>query len=168
MSLDVRRLGDIVINWNAIGAIAELLGAMGVIATLTYLAIQIKGNTRALSAQTRHSISDYAREVSAFRAQHADRWASIMASENLTPGDQEFLFWVHMQMLLFGETYHYQHQQGFMPESHWRGFVRFLTEYTQTRVFDEFWEEAGPAFSEDYATWLNTELLAPRRMQGDA
>jgi len=147
------------VNWEALGAFAELLGAIGVIATLGYLAIQIRGNTRALGAQTRHSISDFAREVSTFRAQHADRWAKVMESESLTPGDKEVLFWVHMQMLLFGETYHYQHELGFMPESHWRGFVRFLTEYTQTRGFDEFWAESGPAFSENYAAWVNAELL---------
>jgi hypothetical protein len=109
-------------NWEAIGSIGEIVGAIAVVATLGYLATQIRSNTRALSAQTRHSISDFAREISSFRAQHADRWAEVMASETLTPGDQEFLFWMHMQMLVFGETYHYQHQLGFMPESHWRGF----------------------------------------------
>jgi hypothetical protein len=147
-------------SWDAIGALAELLGALGVIATLGYLAVQIRGNTRALGAQTRHSMSDFAREVSEFRAQHADRWAKIMASDDLTPGDQEFLFWVHMQMLLFGETYHYQHQLGFMPESHWRGFARFLTEYTQTKGFEEFWAEVSTSFSEDFAAWVDKELLS--------
>jgi hypothetical protein len=29
-------------NWEAVGAIAELLGAIGVIASLVYLAIQIR------------------------------------------------------------------------------------------------------------------------------
>jgi hypothetical protein len=46
-------------NWDAIGAIAELLGAVGVIASLVYLATQIRQsreqmgeNTRALRAGT--------------------------------------------------------------------------------------------------------------------
>ncbi len=34
-------------NWDAIGAIAELLGAIGVIASLVYLARQMSQNTRA-------------------------------------------------------------------------------------------------------------------------
>ena len=137
-----------------------MLGAIGVIATLAYLAIQIRGNTRALGAQTRHSVSDFAREISVFRAQHADRWSKVMTTDDLTPADQEFLFWMHMQMLVFGETYHYQHQLGFMPESHWRGFVRFLAGYVQTKGFDEFWDETAPAFSEDFSAWVNAELLA--------
>ncbi len=37
-------------NWEAIGAIGELLGAVGVIATLGYLAFQIRQNTRQMQA----------------------------------------------------------------------------------------------------------------------
>jgi hypothetical protein len=33
-------------NWEAIGAVAEVMGAFGVIATLIYLAIQIRQNSR--------------------------------------------------------------------------------------------------------------------------
>ena len=33
-------------NWEAIGAVGEILGAIGVIATLGYLAAQIRQNTR--------------------------------------------------------------------------------------------------------------------------
>ena len=33
-------------NWNAIGAVAELVGASGVIASLLYLAVQIRQSTK--------------------------------------------------------------------------------------------------------------------------
>ncbi len=39
-------------NWDAIGAIAELLGAIGVIASLVYLATQIRQNTRSVRSAT--------------------------------------------------------------------------------------------------------------------
>ena len=37
-------------NWEALGAIAELVGAIAVIATLVYLAIQIRQNTASVKA----------------------------------------------------------------------------------------------------------------------
>ena len=40
-------------NWEAVGAIAELLGAIGVILSLAYLAINIRQNTRQLSLNAR-------------------------------------------------------------------------------------------------------------------
>lgn len=35
-------------NWDALGALAELLGAIAVIATLVYLAAQVRENTKSL------------------------------------------------------------------------------------------------------------------------
>jgi hypothetical protein len=40
-------------NWDAIGAIAELLGAIGVIASLIYLATQIRQSREQMSQNTR-------------------------------------------------------------------------------------------------------------------
>jgi len=45
-------------NWEAIGAVGEILGAIGVIATLAYLAVQIRQNTQMVKAQTRDSITN--------------------------------------------------------------------------------------------------------------
>lgn len=39
-------------NWNAIGAIGELLGAAGVIITLVYVAIQLRENAKATRVDT--------------------------------------------------------------------------------------------------------------------
>ncbi len=37
-------------NWNAIGAIGEIIGALAVFLTLVYLALQIRQNTKAIQA----------------------------------------------------------------------------------------------------------------------
>ena len=43
-------------NWDAIAALAELTGAVGVIASLFYLAIQIRQNTRSVRASSFHAV----------------------------------------------------------------------------------------------------------------
>ena len=40
-------------NWDALGAIAELLGAIAVFLTLAYLAVQISQNSKALEQQNK-------------------------------------------------------------------------------------------------------------------
>ena len=40
------------INWEALGAIASLLAAIGVIVTLIYLSIQIRQNTKAVRSSS--------------------------------------------------------------------------------------------------------------------
>ena len=42
-------------NWDALGTIAELLGAIAVFLTLAYLAIQVRQNSRALEEQNKFS-----------------------------------------------------------------------------------------------------------------
>jgi len=53
-------------NWEAIGAIGEVLGAIGVIASLIYLAIQVRASTRAAAVEAKlestrmlHGFMDY-------------------------------------------------------------------------------------------------------------
>ena len=45
-------------DWEAIGAIGEVLGALAVVATLGYLAVQIRQNTKAVRIQTYQAIMD--------------------------------------------------------------------------------------------------------------
>ena len=47
-------------NWEALGALAESLGAVGVIVTLVYLAFQIRQNTTAIQGQ---ADMDYTQEI---------------------------------------------------------------------------------------------------------
>ncbi len=41
-------------NWDAIGASAELVGALATVATLAYLALQIRQNTKVAGLPPRH------------------------------------------------------------------------------------------------------------------
>lgn len=45
-------------NWDAIGAVAELLGALGVIGSLIYLATQIRQNTESVRMTSHHGVAD--------------------------------------------------------------------------------------------------------------
>ena len=44
-------------NWDALGAIGEILGALGVMATLAYLAVQVRQNTRAVRGATLNAVT---------------------------------------------------------------------------------------------------------------
>ena len=57
-------------NWEAIGAIAEAMGAVGVIATLAYLSIQLRQNTNSVQAAS-----------AATHAQGASALVSILAQD---------------------------------------------------------------------------------------
>jgi hypothetical protein len=65
------------VNWEAVGAIGEVLGAAGVIITLAYLAVQIRQNSRQLerSMQATRIAADDA------VARGFDQWRQLLISD---------------------------------------------------------------------------------------
>jgi hypothetical protein len=60
------------VNWDAVGALAELAGALGVIVTLGYLAVQIRQNSKLLSASVADSSRDAYNELGRILGASAD------------------------------------------------------------------------------------------------
>lgn len=50
-------------NWDALGAVAEALGSIGVIVTLFYLISQIRQNTSSLEASSLHALMNEAQQI---------------------------------------------------------------------------------------------------------
>ena len=146
-------------NLNDLANLAQIIAAVGVVVSLIYLAVQIRGNTRVASAQARHSISEFVLRISIFRAEHADRFAKLESGAELTDGDRQFQYWSHVQFLLHAETYFHHHDLGLMPDAHWSPYERYLVRYMQSPGFREVWDDIGPGFSEGFARWIN-RLLA--------
>ena len=59
-------------NWEAIGAIAELAAAIAVLPTLVYLAIQLRQNTRALKSATIDSLNSSMAENARTMAENSE------------------------------------------------------------------------------------------------
>ena len=149
-------------NLSDLANLSQIIAAVGVVISIVYLAVQIRGNTKVVSAQARHDLSEFALRFSIFRAEHADRFAKLESGVELTDGDRVFQYWSHVQLLLHAETYFHHHQLGLMPDGHWRGYARFMTRYVQSPGFRETWEDIGPGFSEDFARWLNGKVSEAR------
>lgn len=138
-----------------LGSLGEFVAALATIATLIYLALQIRANTRATSAQSRHAISDFARNICEFRAVHADRIAAIEAAEELSRADEEFLFWINLQMLLHGETYFHHHEMGLLPPSHWRSYHNYMRGFLPGKGVAACWAKTGASFPAEYRAWID-------------
>ncbi len=59
-------------NWEAIGAVGEAVGAIGVVATLAYLAVQIRQNTGATRAASHHAVIEALNQGNLAQAQDAE------------------------------------------------------------------------------------------------
>ena len=126
-----------------LGALGEFLGAIGVIATLAYLAIQIRQNTRSLNAAQRLALAQtyqmrsdglqnmlvHAASSSIggiiYKATEAGYPEDLAALDTLTGEEwSRFRQW-HIAQQAHWDNMHFQYQQGFLDEEYYQNeFVK--------------------------------------------
>ena len=130
--------GDDFMTIIELGALGEFLGAVGVIATLVYLAIQIRQNTRSLNASQRLALAQTYQMRSdglqnmlvhaasstiggiIFKATEAGYPDDIAALDTLTAEEwSRFRQW-HIAQQAHWDNMHFQYQQGFLDEEYYQ------------------------------------------------
>ena len=118
-------------NWDAIGAVGELLGAIGVIASLVYLAGQIRDsreqmsqNTRAVRAGAYQQFQGHLREtmMQALTVPGLEGVAFRGMADPETLSEEEagrFAWWLIGVFIVY-ENAHYQYRMGLLDEDRWQ------------------------------------------------
>jgi hypothetical protein len=106
-------------NWDAIGAIGENVGALAVLATLIYLAVQVRQNSDLQRAQTHQQLAqertlNLRMIVENTELRHAIAKAAL--GEPLTADETGVLFWVTIINLRAYENDLYQHSKGMIED----------------------------------------------------
>ena len=137
-------------NWDAIGAVAELLGAVGVIGSLIYLASQIRDTRRALRTSTYLQLNESVRVAinSAVENPAVERSvaAGLVDYEGLADEDRfRFIFWMNGIMRAF-ENVHYQHCAGMLDADRWELHRRDLEQIFAGPGAKQWWHGQGSRF----------------------
>ena len=110
-------------NWDAIGAVVEILGALAVFASLIYLALQIKQNTLSLRASAKHEATSRQLEYFDTLVENSDLRSvyrkGVKDFSSLDLDDQD-VFWIMMYKAFFTFTeafYEYKHAH--FDEAQW-------------------------------------------------
>lgn len=147
-------------NWDAVGALAESIGAIGVVASLIYLAAQIRQNTRSLEANTFHSLHHASIERLLVLAQNdelADRFVAGLVDPDSLSGARRFQFDVWMRANLKGyEDYFYQSQQSMLDPESWEAHSRTIQASVSPPGFARWWEQNRHLFREDFARYIDS------------
>jgi hypothetical protein len=146
------------VNWDAIGAIGELAGALVVVLTLFYLAAQIRQNTLAVKASSHHGITDSFNNVSQILASDpnvariyrlGNTGLSALSEDELV----SFSFIGIMYMRIF-ETLYYQYQSGIVEEELYSTEENTLRWVFSNPGFREWWQANPISFSPQYRDYI--------------
>jgi hypothetical protein len=139
-------------NWEAIGAVGEILGAAGVIITLVYLAGQLRQNTRALRSESYQHWNEVASSYAQFTAQYAVELSEIeelSSLDQLTPEQQKIMGMWGLLATNQAETAFLQHRAGTLDNDVFEARVRaYVGFFVETNLGRESW----PKFIKPYNT----------------
>lgn len=156
--------GEFFMNWNAVGAIANLLGAAGVIASLIYLGIQIRQNTRTERSRAFQQIfaSFTAQNLDMFGPQNIDVVISGMQDFNGLCGRDKLRF-DHLMMGYFNAleatiVSKTAFLLGDETVENWAYALR--TRFLPYPGVRDWWNDAKPIFSLETRAWVDKQISA--------
>ena len=143
-------------NWEAIGAVGEVVGAIAVVLTLVYLAFQLRHNTKSMDETRKVEI---ARTVQSRTELRFELFRSILQSPELMSAhaqmreltwprskevfdslseheQQSFYNWSRMQILIL-DNLHSQNQMGLISKDVAEGIIPVI------ETWGPFWLETG-------------------------
>ena len=145
-------------NWEAIGAIGELLGAFFVFITLIYLSFQIRSNSKMLISQNIHSSTQHMQDLMSLQVHPDVITASIKGEEgkDLDLKDSLVLEAYAVSMMFTYWNRYEHHKQGLSSMLSWEDSRKSMADYLAIPWLKNWWGEYGSKrFSEDFVHEVN-------------
>jgi len=146
-------------NWDAIGAIGEIVGASGVIFTLFYLAIQIRANTATTQGATANSTLRDARDLlnTTFQdRENTDLFLRGMENfDSLDKVDRAMFTNRTASFFLFWMNAFEQNRKGLLSPHLWDTFERDIPGFFASPGFHEAWSLVRYSFPVEYQTYID-------------
>jgi len=158
-------------NWEAIGAVGEVLGAVGVIVTLAYLALQIRQNSEHIEQNVR------SQRLSASAALHHDLteirlsfltdpellriFAQGRSDPNTLSPDERTRFMVTCTLLFEQLAFAFDRREEGIAD--WSSFHHYLRDYARSPGVQLWWKEHGLSiFSPAFVREVEKEMSGVR------
>ena len=147
-------------DWIAVGAIAEIVGAIAVVLTLAYLALQVNHATQ---TARRAAVAEAVSAIREANAHLADDPAAatifrkgVDGLENLSTEEEKVQFGI-LTFNLFKtcEHLHYQWVVGAMDSEVWGGWEWHMKGYLMFPGNRQWYEERRRSFSSRFQGWVD-------------
>ena len=157
------------INWEAIGALAELLAAVGVIGSLVYLGRQINANSENIMQNTKALISD--RDVSSnesilalYRPQYENpELASLMmkghaSPDALDPTERYRYNFAVSATFESHQTFFIQHSKGVVSDELWDFYSSSMNRLCRVPGVIAWWNHNSSSFNPAFTQYIEEKI----------
>jgi hypothetical protein len=141
-------------NWEAIGATAELLGALAVVATLVFLIKQIRDSSTMIqnstAQSTSESISDWARQLTENPDLYRIYRAGLKDDSSLSKEERGLFDLVLFQAFHANSSIYFQYRNGGFGIDRWESEVRIFAINYNTPGGRASWERQKHMLDQNY------------------
>ena len=152
-------------NWEAIGAVGEIIGAIAVVLSVVYLAVQVRQNTDAVRGNATVDALAGAREVNARLIDDPTIneifIKGIAGMDNLTPAERNRFVALMFTLFKTFEQLHYQYKCGVLAPEIWAGWEAAFRAYSSSPGGQQYYRERKATLSADFQEWLETPSDGP-------
>ena len=157
-------------NWEAVGAVGEILGSLTVIGTIFYLAIQVRHAAAVAKATAQQSAAQMSNDtmMATLDSQILSRASRKATSgEDLSPEElSNYIRWVWVRMRAAENSY-YQYRQGLLDSEIWLGYAMTIIAHLGTgSVAKPHWDRVSLSYSESFVEEV-AKILEWANMRGD-
>jgi hypothetical protein len=147
-------------DWEAVGALSELVGAIGVIASLIYVGAQVRQNTRSMRAATYDSLvrsnGDWLWPVIRDATLAANFEAAVGSWTGIAEAERPRVMYLLTQLFRHWENAYFQQEQGTLAPSLWDTWQGIILSYFYQPGIQEWWKLRRTAYSTRFRDFLES------------
>ena len=147
------------LNWEAISAIGETVGGLAVIASLTYLALQIRQSRDLERAASIREMFEKGSRMVAYTAQHPGTFETLKRGvsdfSELSVEEKEVFNCWGMHSLVTVEQAMYMHRDGLLPDASWTAFENFGLAIIRSPGGAQWWSQYSGVIGQEFVEVLN-------------
>jgi hypothetical protein len=145
------------------GAIGEFIGAIAVVVTLIYLAVQMRQNTNALKLNSARSVTEELQDMLALVASNQELSEILVAAAGGSElqGAQRVRYYTYTHNLVrVYENAFLQLQSGVIDQAHWEGMTRMMIDFTSGAGFQSYWLNRKHWVSDEFQEYMDTNVIS--------
>jgi len=152
-----------------LGATRDFVESFGVIATLLYLAIQMRHNTKAIRLSSSHAVTGELRNMFGLLASDqglADVFIEAGHKSHLQGSSRVRYYTFTSNLLRLYENAYLLKRENSISEAHWSGLTRLIVDYKAMTAFPEYWSDRKHWLSDAFQIYMTKEILPTPHKDG--
>jgi hypothetical protein len=146
-------------NWEIVGAISEIIGAIAVVITLAYLAIQMRQNNELRRCESRQTLVSNDVTSLSVNLDNIDVFEKYVSDNELSAEEQlrmSFMFTIDLRNREFE---YFQYKNGLLDEESWLAYRHVILINHSTGLGQKWWDKVGREIVDPEFGKLVDELL---------